>query len=60
MGRLTEPEDVANTIGWLASDEAGFVTGVCLEVDEEDASNPLCNGVGCLMESKVKVIYWTY
>ena len=33
MGRLTEPEDVANTIGWLASDEAGFVTGVCLEVD---------------------------
>ncbi|EJD02245.1 oxidoreductase [Fomitiporia mediterranea MF3/22] len=33
MGRLNEPEDVASAIGWLASDEAKFVTGVCLEVD---------------------------
>ncbi|OCB88029.1 oxidoreductase [Sanghuangporus baumii] len=33
MGRLTQPEDVASAIGWLASDEAKFITGVCLEVD---------------------------
>lgn len=33
LGRLTQPEDVASAIGWLASDEAKFVTGVCLEVD---------------------------
>lgn len=33
MGRLAEPEDVAPAIGWLASDEAKFVTGILLEVD---------------------------
>ncbi|KAH8120582.1 oxidoreductase [Phellopilus nigrolimitatus] len=33
MGRLTQPGDVASAIGWLASDEAKFVTGTCLEVD---------------------------
>ncbi|KAI5124429.1 hypothetical protein M0805_008313 [Coniferiporia weirii] len=33
MGRLCEPEDVASAIGWLASDEARFITGVCFEVD---------------------------
>lgn len=29
----TEPEDIANAVVWLASDEARFVTGVCLPVD---------------------------
>lgn len=33
MGRLCEPRDVADSCLWLASDEARFVTGVCLEVD---------------------------
>ena len=33
MGRLSEPEDIANAALYLASDEAGFVTGVVLEVD---------------------------
>ncbi|KAI5118013.1 hypothetical protein M0805_003450 [Coniferiporia weirii] len=33
MGRLCESEDVAAAIGWLASDEANFITGVCFEVD---------------------------
>ena len=33
MGRLCEPEDMANSALCLASDEAQFLTGVILEVD---------------------------
>ena len=33
MGRLSKPLDVANAALFLASDEAAFITGVCLEVD---------------------------
>lgn len=33
LGRLSTPEDVANACLYLASDEASFVTGACLEVD---------------------------
>jgi len=33
MGRMSKPIDVANAALFLASDEAGFVTGACLEVD---------------------------
>ncbi|WP_055325622.1 SDR family oxidoreductase [Ralstonia solanacearum] len=33
MGRLSTPQDVANACLYLASDEAGFITGACLEVD---------------------------
>lgn len=33
MGRLSTPDDVARAALWLASDEAGFITGVALEVD---------------------------
>ncbi len=33
LGRLSRPEDVANACVFLASDEAAFITGVCLEVD---------------------------
>ena len=33
MGRRATPQDVANAIYFLASDEAAFLTGVCLDVD---------------------------
>jgi 3-oxoacyl-[acyl-carrier protein] reductase len=33
LGRLSTPQDVANAALFLASDEAAFLTGVCLEVD---------------------------
>lgn len=33
MGRLGRPEEVANVVGFLVSDEASFITGTCLSVD---------------------------
>jgi 3-oxoacyl-[acyl-carrier protein] reductase len=33
MGRMSEPTDIANAVMFLASDEASFLTGVCLDVD---------------------------
>jgi len=33
LGRLSTPQDIANAALFLASDEAEFLTGVCLEVD---------------------------
>ncbi|WP_431823414.1 SDR family oxidoreductase [Burkholderia sp. F1] len=33
LGRLSTPQDIANAALYLASDDAEFVTGVCLEVD---------------------------
>ena len=33
LGRLAEPDDVANACLFLSSDEANFITGVMLEVD---------------------------
>jgi 3-oxoacyl-[acyl-carrier protein] reductase len=33
LGRLSSPLDIANAALYLASDEAEFITGVCLEVD---------------------------
>jgi 3-oxoacyl-[acyl-carrier protein] reductase len=33
MGRLSKPLDIANAALFLASDEAAFITGACLEVD---------------------------
>lgn len=33
LGRFSQPADIANAALYLASDEAEFITGVCLEVD---------------------------
>ncbi len=33
LGRLCQPEDMANAALWLASDEAAFITGIELPVD---------------------------
>ena len=33
LGRLSTPRDVANTVAFLASDEAEFLTGIAIEVD---------------------------
>ena len=33
IGRLSTPRDIANAALYLASDEAEFITGVCMEVD---------------------------
>lgn len=33
LGRIGEPEDVANACLYLASDEAKFITGTCMDVD---------------------------
>lgn len=33
LGRFSTPEDMGNAAAFLCSDEAGMITGVCLEVD---------------------------
>ncbi|MGH6661818.1 MAG: SDR family oxidoreductase, partial [Rhodospirillales bacterium] len=33
LGRMSRPRDVANAALYLASDDADFITGACLDVD---------------------------
>ncbi len=33
LGRMGKPEDIANAYSFLASDEASFITGTCINVD---------------------------
>jgi 3-oxoacyl-[acyl-carrier protein] reductase len=33
LGRMGQPEDIANAYVWLASDQASFITGTVLNVD---------------------------
>ena len=32
LGRVCQPEDVANMVCYLSSDEASFITGACMDV----------------------------
>jgi 3-oxoacyl-[acyl-carrier protein] reductase len=33
MGKIGSPDDIANTVIFLASDEAGYITGQTITVD---------------------------
>jgi 3-oxoacyl-[acyl-carrier protein] reductase len=33
LGRFGTPDDVANVVAFLASDEAGYVTGQVIDID---------------------------
>jgi meso-butanediol dehydrogenase/(S,S)-butanediol dehydrogenase/diacetyl reductase len=45
-GRFGRPEDVADAVAWLASDEAQFVTGTCFTIDGGlTAGSPLKPGL---------------
>ncbi|MEM9510474.1 MAG: SDR family oxidoreductase [Cyanobacteria bacterium P01_E01_bin.35] len=33
IGRLAKPEEIANTVVWLCSDEASFILGQAIAVD---------------------------
>lgn len=38
LGRLSEPDEVANTVLWLASDESSNITGICVRSNIRAAS----------------------
>lgn len=45
-GRFGQPEDIAGTVSWLASDDAAFVTGQCFTIDGGmTAASPLQPGL---------------
>src|ERR1700726_286691 len=46
MGRLGLSREVADSIVFIASDEAGFITGPALNVDGGHSANCLCSGDG--------------
>jgi NAD(P)-dependent dehydrogenase (short-subunit alcohol dehydrogenase family) len=41
IGRLGDPEEVANAVVWLCSDEASFITGASLPVDGGTMAGPV-------------------
>jgi meso-butanediol dehydrogenase/(S,S)-butanediol dehydrogenase/diacetyl reductase len=44
--RFGKPEDVANTVAWLVSEQSGFVTGQCFTIDGGlTAASPLQPGL---------------
>ena len=46
VGRFGLPEDIANTVSWLASDEASYVSGQCFTIDGGmTAASPLQPGL---------------
>ena len=46
VGRFGQPEDIANAVAWLASDQAAYVSGTCITVDGGmTAASPLNPGL---------------
>lgn len=46
VGRFGAPQDIANMVAWLASDQAGYVSGECFTVDGGmTAASPLNPGL---------------
>ncbi len=46
VGRFGRPEDIANMVAWLASDQSSYMTGECLTVDGGmTAASPLNPGL---------------
>ena len=46
VGRFGKPEDIANMVSWLASDQSSYMTGECLTVDGGmTAASPLNPGL---------------
>ena len=46
VGRFGQPEDIANAVAWLGSDQAAYVSGTCITVDGGmTAASPLNPGL---------------
>ncbi len=46
VGRMGKPEDIANMVAWLASDQSAYVSGTCFTVDGGmTAASPLNPGL---------------
>lgn len=46
VGRFGAPEDIANAVAWLASDQASYISGTCVTVDGGmTAASPLNPGL---------------
>lgn len=46
VGRFGQPQDIANTVSWLASDKASYVNGQCFTIDGGmTAASPLQPGL---------------